>query len=379
MTDVDYGDAIDRMTRRVDATAEQVREGFPHYGDTDAGAWTTSPAGDWTGGFWNGMLWLTLHRTEDERYRHLAHRWTEALRPRRASETVFRGFLFWYGAAMGAILSGDDLAREVAVDGAQALATLYNPAARAIPLGNDAEEASDIGRGDANVDGVQGSALLIWTAGETDEERLREIGVQHALRHIEFCVRDDGSVCQSARFDTDTGATIEHYTHKGFSGDSTWTRAQSWAMVGYAMAATWAPEEPRFLVTARRTAEWWIDHVPADRVAYWDFDAPQEPGTRRDTSGTATAAAALLKLAALIDDPDATRRYRKAGQATVDALVGGYLTPVEDDDARPPGILTKGCYNHRIGLATDNELIWGSYYLYEALHTLAGHVDPLAI
>lgn len=30
--------------------------------------------------------------------------------------------------------------------------------------------------------------------------------------------------------------------------------------------------------------------------------------------------------------------------------------------------------NHRIGLATDNELIWGDYYLYESLHVLADHL-----
>jgi unsaturated chondroitin disaccharide hydrolase len=32
------------------------------------------------------------------------------------------------------------------------------------------------------------------------------------------------------------------------------------------------------------TAYWWLGHVPADRVAYWDFDAPAT--TNRDTSGT---------------------------------------------------------------------------------------------
>ena len=33
------------------------------------------------------------------------------------------------------------------------------------------------------------------------------------------------------------------------------------------------------------------------------------------------------------------------------------------------GILTEGCYNRRNGLATRSELIWGSYYLYEALQS----------
>jgi unsaturated chondroitin disaccharide hydrolase len=60
-------------------------------------------------------------------------------------------------------------------------------------------------------------------------------------------------------------------------------------------------------------------------------------------------------------------------------MLDGYLTPTGGNDARPPGILTGGCYNRRIGLATANELVWGSYYLYEALHVLAGLFEPARI
>jgi unsaturated chondroitin disaccharide hydrolase len=55
----------------------------------------------------------------------------------------------------------------------------------------------------------------------------------------------------------------------------------------------------------------------------------------------------------------------------VEALVERYL------DAR--GILSHGCYNKRINLATQNELIWGSYYLFEALHVLTGTLEPARI
>ena len=47
-------EGLEAMTRRVVDTAGRVGEGFPHYGDAATGEWTTSPGGDWTGGFWNG-------------------------------------------------------------------------------------------------------------------------------------------------------------------------------------------------------------------------------------------------------------------------------------------------------------------------------------
>jgi unsaturated chondroitin disaccharide hydrolase len=59
--------------------------------------------------------------------------------------------------------------------------------------------------------------------------------------------------------------------------------------------------------------------------------------------------------------------------------VEDYLTPIVSEDGRTPGILTSGCYNHRTGLATQNELIWGDYYLFESLQVLAGNLDPTAL
>lgn len=374
-----WTEAIARMDRRVDWTISAVTEGFPHHADPDTGEWTLSPAGDWTGGFWVGMLWLARMRTGNDRYLAAARRWAEMLRPRAESETVFRGFLFWYGAALGWLLDGDEQARAIAFEGARGFHSAYDRIAEVIPLGPQAEEASDVGRTDANIDGVPGGALLLWAAAETGDERLRQDAIRHALRHEELCVREDGSVGQSASFDPDTGEVLRRYTHKGYGPESTWTRAQSWAMVGYAMNAARVPEEPRLLELARRTCDWWLANAPADHVAYWDFDAPLTPETKRDTAGTAAAAAALLKLAALVDDSADSRRYRSAAETTVRALVNEYLTPVGEADVRQPGILTQGCYNHRIGLATESELVWGSYYLYEALHVLDGHLDPLRV
>jgi unsaturated chondroitin disaccharide hydrolase len=60
-------------------------------------------------------------------------------------------------------------------------------------------------------------------------------------------------------------------------------------------------------------------------------------------------------------------------------LIEGYLTPCRPGDERPIGILTGGCFTRRstvrsVDAATDVELIFGSYYLFEALAVLSGSV-----
>jgi unsaturated chondroitin disaccharide hydrolase len=358
------------MYSRVARTAETVKEGFPHFGDPETGEWTCSPAGDWTGGFWNGMLWLAAATTGEKCYLRWAEQWTERLRARIHSDTVFRGCLFYYGAALGAMLLDHAVAREIALLGAQGLASSYNPRAEALPLGAEAEEASDVGKGEANVDTVQCSALLLWAQREIGDPTLREIALKHAARHIEFCLREDRSICQSASFDPATGKMLRRYTHKGITDQSTWARAQAWGILGWALTFQWSGDE-RFLESAQRSADWWLAHVPRDRVAFWDFDDPAIPHTNRDTSSTAIATASLLKLGALARSEARRRAYREAAEATARALVEGYLAP--------SGILRDGCYNKRIGLATRHELIWGSYCLFEALHVLTGKLEAARI
>lgn len=351
MTDALRSDALRRMRARVARTAETVRAGFPHFADPETGQWTCSPSGDWTGGFWNGMLWLCAASTGEARYLRWAEQWTERLRARIDSDTVFRGFLFYYGAALGAILLGHPDAREIGLQGAKGLAATYNPRAEALPLGTEAEETSDVGKGEANVDTVQASALLLWAHRETGDPTFREAALKHTARHIEFCLRADGSVCQSASFDPATGKMLRRYTHKGITDQSTWARAQAWGILGWTLAAQWS-SDGSLLEPAERAADWWLAHVPSDRVAFWDFDDPEIPQTNRDTSATGIVTASLLKLATFTRSEARRSAYRQAAEATARVLVEGYLGA--------DGMLREGCYNKRIGLATKHELIWGS-------------------
>lgn len=379
MTSRGWDEAIALMTARIDETAASTDPGFPHYADGATGEWTRSPAGDWTGGFWVGQLWLAFHRTGDEKYRTRALDFAEQLRVRAESDTVFRGFLFYYGAVLGAKLAGDLAAAEIAVLGARGLAAMVDPVAGVLPLGTTAEEASDTGSTEANIDGVQGGSLLCWAADHLGEPEFAAIAASNARGMARLCEREDGSIVQSATFDPATGQMVRRYTHKGFSDDSTWARAQAWGLIGFTMIADRVDDGADLRAAAARAAEWWIAHVPADGIPYWDFDAPQREGTKLDTSAAAIAAAALLKLAATIEDESLAERYRAHAELTVRSLIDDHLTPLTGRDSSVPGRLIDSCYNHRIDLATESELIWGDYYLYEALHVLAGRLDPLEV
>lgn len=369
---VDMQAAKNVMMTRVREVATGDLQGFPHYGDARTGRWTTTPNGFWTGGFWVGELWLSAAYAGDPWFKNQAEVWLSRLEGRVDSDTVFRGFLFYYSAVTGAELFGSDHARRLALASARSLSETFDETARILPLGATAEEAHTVGANEANIDGLMASPLLLWAARESGEVRLRDVAVQHAYRTANYCVLPDASVIQSASFDPGTGELRRRYTHKGYANDSVWTRAQAWAMLGYTLCAGFEPSEARLLDLAERTTDWWLDHLPADGVAYWDFSAPITPDTMRDTSGTAIAAAAMLKLAKLTRDEAKARRYEAAARFSVERLVLDYLTPINAPNGSPAGILTKGCFDPNSGVATDNELIWGDYFLLESLGVLTG-------
>lgn len=374
MTDIRYTTVVESILERIDTTAHQVAGAFPHYADPSTGSWTTTDDGNWTGGFWGGLAALGFVASGHERHRRLADEITTQVLPRASSDTAFRGFLFWYGAMVNHLVTGSENTADVALAGARGLLASFNARAGVIPLGADAEEAEAVGEGAANIDAVPGTvALLSWASSRTGDPQFLDAARRHAEQHIQLCVREDGSVCQSALFDTSNGALTRRYTHKGLNDGSTWGRAQAWAMLGYTQAAQWAA--PSFLPVAMKVADWWVDHTPHGGIVSWDFDAGAGHEVPIDTSATAIAAAALLKLARLAPDRP---EYKERALAHVDALLD-HVTPTARDDSRAPGILLNGCFDKRREFATQNELIFGDYFLLECLIEVNGLTDTLRL
>lgn len=374
-----WNDAIKRVIARIDDTAGRLGDRFPHWGNTDTGEWVSTEDGDWTGGFYVGMHWLSLETEKSAVREKRAHKLAEKLGARIAVDTVFKSYPIYYGCSVGAMLGHGPRLREIALECAQSLVKMYRPALRLIPLGSQAEEGAHIGGTETSIDSMQTAAFLYWAARETGDAKMREVAFNHADRIGELHLRDDNSFIQSTSLDPNTGARIRHFTHKGYSDTSTWGRAQAWGMLYTTMSYLLDPTQKRWLDWAMRGADWWIAHAPDDRVAFWDFDDPAIPNTNRDTAATSIASAALLRLAT-VAPADKAARYREFAEWSMKAMVQLYLTPVKRGDRRPTGMLTNACFNKRsdarsIDAGTNCEFIVGDYYFMENLMTLGGYVN----
>lgn len=372
-----WAQAIERMRGRIDQTLGVLGTEFPHWADATTGKWTTTNDGDWTGGGWPGMLWLLAKRTGNAGYLAAARTWSERLRPRAHLQTAFKGFGFYYGVALGDLLCADPDAAALALEAAGSLKSQFDPKLGLIPLGGDAEESEDVGNSFSSIDSLQATPLLFWAAGKTGDSSYADVAARHTTRVLDIHMRQDGSIIQSSELDPATGKIVRHFTHKGYSDDSVWGRAQAWGLVYAAIALAHQPGQKRWMEQLMAGADWWLAHVPEGMVAFWDFNDPAIPNTETDTAATAITCSALLKLGQLAPSAELRAKYRAAGERTAAALTERFLTPVGPAESRPAGMLVGACFNKRRDArardsATNAETIFGSYYLFESLNVLDG-------
>ena len=329
------------------------------------GTWLTEGPDDWTAGFLPATLWRVFERTGDPVWRDRAERWQAPLQAETPHDDTDLGFKMFMTFAVDHQLTGDEAAKQTALAAADTLAARFNPRVGLIRVWDDRDDTEKY---QVNVDAMMNLELL-WWAAQNGRPQYADIARRHADRTITDLVRPDGSTTMFGGYDQDTGALQRLYTMQGARDDSTWARGQAWAAYGFATAYRYT-RDPRYLDTARRTADWFVAHLPPDRVPYWDFSVPQAPPEPRDTSAAAITASALLELSQL--DPS-----RAAGD--VDAargMLASLSSPAYLARGTPfRSILLHGTQNLPEG-QQDSGIMFGDYYFVEALHRWERQVGP---
>lgn len=343
------------LAQALDCVAARLSTaGYPHI--TRDGRWTTSVDGFWTGGFWVGLCWAGYEERRDEIFRVAAER---ALEPflGRASEPHNHdlGMMFCPSAVKGFRVTGNPHYRAAALEAATNLAAQFNEKGRFIPgWGFFGEEDWS---GAVLVDTLMNLPLLLWATAETGEGHFRDVALAHGATSLSFHFRDDGSTVHLYRFDPVTGAPIGPATYQGKSPTSCWSRGQAWAIAGCATLARLGAGE-RYMQAAHRAASYYLEHLPADGLPPWDFDAtgPDEP---KDSSAAAIACYGLLLLGR--DLPT----LWASGVACLRALVEAAQAPAGHD-----AILLHATADLPHGLGVDESTIYGDYFFVRALQHL---------
>ncbi len=314
---------------------------------TDAANWRGHP-GNWTGGFWPGMLWLAWRWTGDARYAELAHRACRLLRVRLEWERHDLGFLFYPSCAIGARLTGDLRLRETALTAAENMLRLWDPVVGMVSIGAVPGEVQ------VAVDTLAALELLTWASDETADPRFEQAALHHFRRSMDILVRPDGSTYHAARLEWGTGRLLWRGTWQGFSDESCWSRGQAWAMYGASVLMAKTGFGLELPAGADRLFDFWERHTREDVLPPWDFHPNAAPAP--DSSAAAVVAAALVR------HPDPRRRLQ--GKRHLELLERLALT---GDGSTEAGLLRHGCSHFPRAQGVDCCTIWGDFYFMAAV------------
>lgn len=325
---------------------------------------------DWTASFWIGMLFLSKELTHSEEFdstitkqmRSFAFR----LENKIELETHDIGFLYILSAVNDFQINGNKPSKNLAIKAADLLMNRYSEAAGIIQAWGNLDDESQRGR--MIVDCLMNLPLLYFASDMTGNERYREAAYQHARQTQKYIVRDNFTTFHTYYFDIDTGDGLYGKTQQGFSDDSSWARGQAWGIYGFTLSYNHTGDES-FLSTAKELADYFIAHLPEDKVCYWDLIFDEMSGEERDSSAAAIAACGLLELSKQLPLSDSKRElYNQKAIEILQMLSASYTTV---NQVNSNGILLEGVYDKNSNKGVNECMVWGDYYYMEALTRLS--------
>jgi unsaturated chondroitin disaccharide hydrolase len=367
--------------REFERSLAWPEDNFPYF--TEKGRWQLLPIdatsgwlpdgtyehGNWTAGFWLGVMWLLALGTKDPKVAAVARGRLKRLATRASDSTTHDlGFLFFpsyvFGHQVGSVREEETAP---ATRAARMLARRFNFRGSYIqafgPIGDDRSA------GTSTIDTMVNLPLL-WWAAHRDDPFLFEVGRLHARTSARLFVREDGSTYHLNRFDPVSGALVHRGTFQGAADASCWSRGQAWGVCGFAWAYA-ATGEPELLAAAERTAAYFWDHLPPDGIPPWDF-SDETPRAERDASASAIAALGVLLLGGTHPDEGQRAHYWTNGSKLL-ARLAACVNDAEEGE----GILLRSCYSkpHRLGL--NCATAWGDF-LFGLAVALAVEAIPLS-
>lgn len=331
---------------------------YPRSINDDGTLWTSGYKW-WCSGFYPGSLWYVYEYTADEKYKDLALKYQAGLEPLRyRTDDHDIGFqlMCTYGNCLR--ITKDSLCVPVIVDGANSLATRFDPEVGCTRSWDNKKYTFPV-----IIDNMMNLELLFKAFELGGPDSLKNIAVTHAYTTMKNHFREDNSTRHILDYDPETGEIIKVYGGQGYSEDSAWARGQSWALYSFPMVYRFT-QDPKMLEHAIAVAEYIIPRLPEDGIPYWDFDAPEVPNDVKDASAAAIMSCGLIELSKYVD-AEKSARYLAVAETMLRSLASEEYLAAEGEVY---GFLLKHSTGHRTkNSEVDVPLTYADYYFLEAL------------
>ncbi len=261
--------------------------------------WIRHAGFDWTEGFFPGTLWYLYELTGDESMKEGAIKMQNLIADDTNASSHDLGFAFNCSFGNGLRLTEDPEMLKVMIEAGETLIGRYTEETGVI-LSWDATRGWQATRGweyPVIIDNMMNLEFLFNLTELTGDQRYKEVAIAHANTTMKHHFREDYSSYHVIDYDAQTGEVRNRKTAQGYAHESSWARGQAWGLYGYVTCYRYTKDQA-YLDMAMNIAKYIMTapEIPADKVPYWDYDAPKIPNEPRDASAAAVTASALLEL-----------------------------------------------------------------------------------
>jgi hypothetical protein len=272
------------------------------------------------------------------------------------------GFMLYCSFGNGFRLTGDSAYQSIMLTGAESLVSRFNPLIGCI---KSWDHNGDKWQFPVIIDNMMNLEFLFWASKVTGDPKYRNICISHADKTIENHFRPDYSTYHVVSYDTITGLAEKKNTHQGYADESAWARGQAWGLYGFVVTYR-ETQDPKYLEQAKHIAAFILNHpnLPADKIPYWDFNAPDIPDAKRDASAGAIIASALIELSGYADETLA-KSYLEVAKTQIRTLSSPKYFAQKGTNGN---FILKHSVGHLLGNSeVDVPLTYADYYYIEAL------------
>ncbi|MFY9160551.1 glycoside hydrolase family 88 protein [Aquirufa ecclesiirivi] len=325
------------------------------------GTYRNMPSSWWCSGFFSGSLWFLYEKTKDPQWEKSARLWTAAVKKEQFNKgTHDLGFMMFDSFGNQLRLTKDPQAKQVLIQSAKSLSTRFDPKVGVIKSWNSFKGGFKY---PVIIDNMMNLELLFWASRETGDQRFHDIAITHAENTIKHHFRPDYSSYHVVLYDEE-GKVLAKKQHQGYQDESTWTRGHAWAIYGFTTMYR-ETKNKKYLDFAQKIADFYLNHpnLPADKIPYWDFYAPNIPNEERDASAGAIAASALFELSTYSGAKG--KRYYQDAVTMLSALSSpAYRAALGENN----NFLIKHCVGAKsLNSEIDVPLVYADYYFLEGL------------
>jgi unsaturated chondroitin disaccharide hydrolase len=334
---------------------------FPKAFHPKEGKMETSNSGWWCSGFYPGTLLELYEQTHDKALFTEANRILAVLAKEQFNtHTHDLGFMMYCSFGNANRLDPKPEYKQILLNSAKSLSTRFNPITGTIKSW-DAKPTDYL----VIIDNMMNLELLFWATKVTGDSSYYKIAVTHANNTIKNHYRPDYSSYHVVNYDPNTGAVQQKKTAQGYAKESAWARGQVWGLYGFTLMYR-ETKDKKYLDQANNIAKFILNNpnLPADKIPYWDFNAPNIPGALRDASAGSIMASALLELCRYVNKTEG-QNYFNTAQTIIQSLSSATYKSAPGTNG---GFLLQHSVGHfPAGTEIDVSLTYADYYFVEAM------------